>query len=159
MSDQATDPRNGLDAFQAEIQADLDRQVLETYGEQVWRHWRHPTRRGAPPRTNGHGNVTGACGDTLEIFICVEGGVVRHAGFITDGCGASQACGSAVADMAVGKAPEALDGLDGRQVLEALGGLPEDDSHCAFLAANALCAALDDWRARDGKGSRQGEGS
>ncbi len=134
-----------LDELAGEIQADQDQQIRETYGETVWQRWRHPARMGEVADANGRGRVTGTCGDTMRIFVRVEDGVVRDAGFLTDGCGTSQVCGSMAADMAVGKTVDQLDGLDGRTILDALGGLPDDDSHCAFLAANALHEALADY--------------
>lgn len=34
-------------------------------------------------------------------------------------------------------------------ILEILGGLPEEDRHCAFLAAETLQAALDDYMRKE----------
>jgi len=133
---------DALDELTEEIQADQDQQIRETYGDRVWQRWRHPARMGEMADAHGHGRATGSCGDTLQVFLRFQDGVVQDASFLTDGCGSSQVCGSMVAEMALGKTPQALKALDGRDVLEALGGLPDDDSHCAFLAVNALHEAL-----------------
>jgi nitrogen fixation NifU-like protein len=47
--------------------------------------------------------------------------------------------------MAVGKDPEELLEITGDAIKEASGGLPEDDAHCAFLAAETLQEALNDY--------------
>lgn len=145
MSGNGKDP---LDELARDIEDDQDQRIRETYGDRVWRRWRHPARMGRMSDAHGHGSVTGACGDTLEVFLRFEADVVQDASFVTDGCGPSQVCGSMAAELALGKSPAQLAGLDGRTILEALGGLPEDDAHCAFLAVNALHGALHEALAR-----------
>jgi nitrogen fixation NifU-like protein len=44
--------------------------------------------------------------------------------------------------LAVGKAPGEVEGVTGEMILEVLEGLPEDNVHCAFLAAETLQAAV-----------------
>jgi len=70
---------------------------------------------------------------------------VKDATFQTDGCGSSLVCGSFAAELALGKNPDALAEISGETILEVLGGLPEEDRHCAFLAADTLQEALDDY--------------
>ena len=91
------------------------------------------------------GRVTGPCGDTMEIYLQLEGDRIQKASFFTDGCGSSVACGSVVAELATGKDLEKAAQIGGDTVLMALGGLPEEESHCAFLATEALMAAIHEW--------------
>ncbi|GEM_PF-4763359 len=51
------------------------------------------------------------------------------------------------AEMAHGCTVEDLMVLSGEKVLATLGDIPEEDHHCAFLAAAALQAALEDFLA------------
>ena len=53
--------------------------------------------------------------------------------------------------MAVGKNPDALLEITGDTIMEALGGLPEDDAHCALLAAETLQEALNDYMVKQRK--------
>jgi hypothetical protein len=69
----------------------------------------------------------------------------KAASFVTDGCGASTVCGSLAAETALGKTPEQLADVTGETILAILGVFPEEDRHCAFLAAETLHAALDDY--------------
>jgi len=83
----------------------------------------------------------------MEIWLQVRDSVIHEATFTTDGCGTSIASGSMVTELALGK--KVREALQIRQsdVLDALGGLPEDSRHCAFLAANTLGEAIRDYLA------------
>ena len=91
---------------------------------------------------DGKARVTGSCGDTMEIYLRLEQGVVKEACYTTDGCGCSAACASVACELAVGKEPKEIARVTGETILEILSGLPEDDIHCAFLAAETLQVAL-----------------
>jgi NifU-like protein involved in Fe-S cluster formation len=64
--------------------------------------------------------------------------VAVDATFWTDGCGTSVVCASMVTIMANGRTLEQAARIDQQSVLGELGGLPEEDRHCALLAANTL---------------------
>jgi hypothetical protein len=52
-----------------------------------------------------------------------------------DGCGSSTVCGSFADEPAIGKAPGELVEITGETILKILGSFPEENRHCAFLAA------------------------
>jgi len=81
----------------------------------------------------------------MEIFLKFEGDKVGTALFDTDGCGSSAVCGSFAAEMSLGKTPDELIDLTGEAILERLGGLPEEEQHCAMLAGETLQEALNDY--------------
>jgi len=62
--------------------------------------------------------------------------------FITDGCGASVACGSVITELVKGKTIEEALMLTPESILAVLGGLPEENIHCAALAVDTLKAAI-----------------
>ena len=82
-------------------------------------------------------------GDT--IFLKFENDRVRGASFRTDGCGSSTACGSFAAEMSIEKNPDELLEITGEAILKKVGGLPEEEKHCAFLSAEALQESLNDY--------------
>ena len=49
-----------------------------------------------------------------------------------------------VAQMAKGKSIAKIKKLTAQDILDALGGLPEESEHCALLAVDTLKAALED---------------
>jgi nitrogen fixation NifU-like protein len=134
---------HSLDDFASRLQDEINQDVLETYGEKVYERWRNPRFQGPMENPNGHGRITGSCGDTMQIFLSLQDGIVRKASYVTDGCGCSAVCASVACELAVNKRPEQLSKITGETILDVLGGLPEDDVHCAFLAAETLQAALE----------------
>jgi len=108
-------------------------------------HAQNPRNHGPLNNFNGHARITGPCGDTMEFWISAIDDKIEHIGFTTTGCGTSNAAGSMTTCMARGKSiKEALD-IQQKDVLEALGGLPEENEHCALLATNTLKAACEDY--------------
>jgi len=107
---------------------------------------------------DGHAKITGPCGDTMEVWITVRKGVVTAASFVTDGCGASLACGSMATTLAEGRRVSEAAALRPEEILEALGGLPAESAHCAILAADTLKAACEDemMNHQDNDGSKSG---
>jgi len=101
---------------------------------------------------DGFARITGPCGDTMEIYLTVDRGVIIDASFQTDGCSPSQASGGMVAQMAKGKSIAEIKELTAQDILDALGGLPEESEHCALLAADTLKEALADIVRRENPG-------
>ena len=83
----------------------------------------------------------------MEICLKVTDGRVMNDSFWTDGCGPSIASGSMVTELAKGKSVSEAQKITQQDVLDALGGLPEDNLHCALLAANTLKEAIKDYLA------------
>ncbi len=125
---------------------DLQNQIYEdtkaAYGEAAFERWLKPLYMGAIDNPDGYASITGSCGDTMEIFLRFENGMVKESSFQTNGCGTSIVCASFAAEMAIGKNPDEILEITGDAILERLGGLPEDDRHCAFLASETLQEAL-----------------
>ena len=74
-----------------------------------------------------------------------ENDKVKEASFKTDGCGSSTVCGSFAAERSLGRSPEEILDITGEAILKKAGGLPEGERHCAFLSAEALHEALNDY--------------
>ena len=97
------------------------------------------------------GRITGTCGDSMEIYLRIRNDHIQEASFFTEGCGASVACGSLAAELASGKNLDEAAQIGGDAILEALGGLPEEEVHCAYLAAETLQVALHEWMSQGSK--------
>jgi len=144
------------DDFEALI-ADIERKKHEEerkiYSERTLKEAYNPRNVGKLAEPSGSARVTGPCGDTMQIDIRVEAGRICDCKFITDGCGASIACGSVVTELAKGKRIEEALEITAKDVLKLLGGLPSENVHCATLAVNTLRAAINDYQCRSQKGS------
>ncbi len=132
-----------LDGLQELIMGDARRVFSET----VIDHAMNPRNAGEMEDADGFARITGPCGDTMEIWVKVSNDAIVRSNFMTDGCGTSIASGSMVTEVAKGKdLSEALK-ISQQDVLDALGGLPEESQHCALLAAITLKAAIRDYMA------------
>ena len=136
---------NELDDFVNGLQNQILEETRAEYGDVAFERWQHPLYVGAMDHPDGHGRVTGSCGDTMQIFLKFEKDKVKEATFLTDGCGSSIVCGSFAAELALGKTPDELGEITGETILNILGSLPEENRHCAFLAAETLHDALHDY--------------
>lgn len=84
----------------------------------------------------------GNCGDSMKISLKFRRGKVVDANYWTDGCKFSSECGAAATRLALGKTPEEVADIDYRAIREEVGGMPEEDLHCATLAADTLQESL-----------------
>lgn len=144
----AQDRKTSLGAFVDELQQQLLAEAALRYSKKVIQHWVQPRNPGALERPDGVARITGPCGDTMEIFLRVQEGRIVDASFRTDGCGTSIAAASMAVELSLGRELDAARRITQQEILAALEGLPEENEHCALLAANTLQAALDDHLAR-----------
>lgn len=90
------------------------------------------------------------CGDIMKIWIKVEDGIISDIKFKTFGCGAAIATSSVITEMAIGLSLEDAAKIDKQDVVDALDGLPALKMHCSNLAAEALQAAIADYKEKLG---------
>ncbi len=133
-----------------ELAKRLETQVLEdakeVFSETVIEYAYNPRNMGELRDANGVGKMMGTCGDTVQIQIRVEDERIIESRFITDGCGASIACGSMLTEMITGKTIEGALAITSEELLRSLDGLPDEHVHCSVLAVNVLREAIDDYR-------------
>ena len=134
-----------FDDFVEGLQNQIFEETRAAYGDVAFQRWLKPLYIGNMDKPDGYGRVKGSCGDTMQIFLKFENEKVKEASFLTDGCGSSTVCGSFAAEMALGKSPDEILDITGESILKKVGGLPEEDKHCAFLSADALQEALNDY--------------
>jgi nitrogen fixation NifU-like protein len=68
---------------------------------------------------------------------------------MTDGCGTTVASGDIITELVRGKSIDEARKIDQKEVLDALGGLPEESEHCALLAERTLKQALDSYAEKE----------
>lgn len=112
------------------------------FSEKVIDYGTSPRNCGTLDRPDGYAKFTGPCGDTVEIFLHVRNEKIRDIRYTTDGCMTSHAAVSAATEMARGKDLRECLKINQSSILDHLGGLPDDSSHCALLAAITLHKAL-----------------
>lgn len=112
-------------------------------------HYQHPRNAGILEGANAVGRAeNAACGDELQLYLEIQGARVLRARFRTFGCAASIAAGSILTELVIGASLTQVRQLTSGAIDTALGGLPPLKVHGSVLAADALRAALEDYRKR-----------
>ena len=117
------------------------------YSEKVMDHFSNPRNVGEIEDADGvgtEGNPT--CGDLMTIYIKVEDEIITDIKFKTFGCAAAIATSSMITEMAMGKTIEEALKISRNDVADELEGLPPVKMHCSNVAADALRAAIEDYR-------------
>jgi nitrogen fixation NifU-like protein len=125
------------------------------YSDKVIDHYENPRNVGSFEKddpTVGTGMVGApACGDVMKLQIKVNsGGVITDARFKTYGCGSAIASSSLVTEWVKGKTLDQAREITNSTIAEEL-ALPPVKIHCSILAEDAIKAAVDDYRNRNGK--------
>ena len=77
------------------------------YSEKVLEHYRHPRNVGKIDNADLIGEAGSlACGDSLKLYIKLDGSVIKDAKFQTFGCGSAVASSSILTEMIIGKTLE-----------------------------------------------------
>ena len=117
------------------------------YTDKVMEHLRNPTNMGEIPNADGVGTVGNpVCGDLMTMYIKVKDNRIEDVKFKTYGCGAAIATSSMTTELAKGKTLDEAMKITRASVADSLGGLPKVKMHCSNLAADALHAAIEDYR-------------
>ncbi|HOA35038.1 MAG TPA: Fe-S cluster assembly scaffold protein NifU [Bacillota bacterium] len=113
------------------------------YNEKVIDHFTNPRNVGEMPDADVVGESGSfKCGDTMKIYLKIEGDRIADIKFQTFGCGAAIASSSMLTEMAKGKTLEEARRITNKDVAAELGGLPPLKMHCSNLAADALQDAI-----------------
>jgi len=118
------------------------------YSEPAIEHGMNPRNVGEIDDADGFGRVTASCGDTMSMWLRINNDTIMDARFLTDGCGTSRAAGSMTTEMVGGMSIAEAQKISQQDVLDRLGGLPEDSKHCALLASDTLKDAINDYVVR-----------
>ena len=114
----------------------------EQYSEKVLTLAYEPLNVGEIENPDGSSRVQGSCGDNMDVSLKLDNTIIAEVKFLTDGCGATLACGSAVTELAKGKTIYQAEKISPQEIIHFLDGLPESHVHCAVLAVQALQRAL-----------------
>jgi len=120
------------------------------YSKKVMDHFAKPRNVGEIEQASGVGEVGNpVCGDVMRFYIKVKDDILEEVKFKTFGCGAAIAVSSMISEMAIGKTVQDASLITNREVAQELGGLPKRKMHCSNLGADALQAAIKNYRDRE----------
>jgi nitrogen fixation NifU-like protein len=125
------------------------------YSEKVIDHYSNPKNVGTLDKSkkNVGTGLVGApeCGDVMRLQIEVDDatGIITDAKFKTFGCGSAIASSSLATEWLKGKSVEEALKIDNMEIVEEL-NLPPVKIHCSVLAEDAIKAAINDYRKKQG---------
>ena len=124
------------------------------YSEKVLGHYQNPKNVGTLDKSkqNVGTGLVGApeCGDVMRLQIEVdENGLIKDAKFKTFGCGSAIASSSLATEWLKGKTVDEAVKIDNMEIVEEL-HLPPVKIHCSVLAEDAIKAAVNDYRKKNG---------
>jgi nitrogen fixation NifU-like protein len=132
-----------FDAWARTIENEMMEEVKQIYSPIVINEWLHPSNVGRMHDADMYAIITGPCGDTMELYLKVKENTIAKASFMTDGCGATIACGSMTTKMLTNLSVDDALKLNDVHLIKKLGGLPQENVHCATLAIRTLKKALE----------------
>jgi nitrogen fixation NifU-like protein len=122
------------------------------YSKKVMDHFMNPRNVGIIKDYDGYGKVGNpVCGDLMEMYIKVKDDIITDIKFKTFGCGSAIATSSMVTELAKGKKVDEALKITRNDVATELDGLPPQKMHCSNLAADALHAAIKDYKEKKKK--------
>jgi nitrogen fixation NifU-like protein len=124
------------------------------YSEKVIDHYQNPKNVGTLDKAskNVGTGLVGApeCGDVMRLQIEVDdSGMIKDAKFKTFGCGSAIASSSLATEWLKGKTVDQALAIDNMAIVEEL-NLPPVKIHCSVLAEDAIKAAINDYRTKNG---------
>jgi Fe-S cluster assembly scaffold IscU len=125
------------------------------YSEKVIDHYNNPRNVGTLDKAanNVGTGLVGApeCGDVMRLQIQVDPltGLIEDAKFKTFGCGSAIASSSLATEWLKGKSVDDALTIDNMDIVEEL-ALPPVKIHCSVLAEDAIKAAINDYRLKQG---------
>ena len=142
-----------LEAFQKIPEVRLESPLLGhmTFSAKTLQFIEKKENLGRLDDADASGTVHGWCGDTMQIDLKVSDETIQEARFVTDGCGATIACGSLITIMARERTLSEALKITPDELINALDGLPQDHTHCAELAVITLREAINRMEAAQGK--------
>ena len=115
------------------------------YSQKVIENWLNPKNLGIinSELCDGYsGWNTCPYGDSMAMCLRIEGDLIREATFLSDICIGSVSAASVITekvkDLTVAKASK----ISSEEIIDELGGLPEQFIHCADLARDTLIKAI-----------------
>lgn len=128
------------------------------YSDKVLEHYNNPRNVGSLDKSaNDVGTgVVGApeCGDVMKLQIQVEGDTIVDAKFKTFGCGSAIASSSLATEWLKGRSLDDAMAINNTEIVQEL-SLPPVKIHCSVLAEDAIKAAINDFKSKQGTGPSQ----
>ncbi len=124
------------------------------YSDTVIEHFERPRNAGEMADASVDYFVTNPIsGDSIRLFLRIEGDRVDRASFLTSGGPASIATASVATELVTGRTLDEATAITRQELVEAVGGLPPSKIQCSVIAAAAIRNAIAKWRREPSEGA------
>ena len=119
---------------------------MSLYNETVMEHFLNPKNVGVISNANCIGESgSNTCNDVVRIYLDIKNDLIRDAKFETFGCTIAIASSSVITELVIGKNVNEVLNFKIENIIDALGGIPEEKIGCANLVLDSLKLGLEDY--------------
>ena len=113
------------------------------YSAQLLDHFQNPRNAGDMLDADATAEIENpVCGDVLRLTLRVRAGCISKIRFKAKGCVPTMTYASAMTELMTGKSIKHARDLRRKELIEAVGKVPQASTHAAQLAIDVLSAAL-----------------
>jgi nitrogen fixation protein NifU and related proteins len=126
------------------------------YTKKTINHFLKPQNIGKIAKPDGYAKIGNmVCGDQLDFFLKVEKGKIKDVKFLSFGCASNIATASILTGKVKGLSIEQAKKYNWKQVVDELGGLPNQKIHCSVMAVEGLKKAIADYEKKSGGAAKK----
>ncbi len=116
------------------------------YTKKTINHFLHPKNIGKIDRPDGFAEIGNmVCGDQLNFYLKINKGKIKDVKFLSFGCASNIATASVMTEKIKGMSVEEAKKFKWKEIVEDLGGLPQQKVHCSIMAVEGLQEAIKDY--------------
>lgn len=116
------------------------------YTKKTMDNFLHPKNIGKIKNPDGYAQIGNmVCGDQLDFFLKVEKGKIKDVKFLSFGCASNIATASVMTERVKGMTIEEAKKYAWEEIVDDLGGLPQQKVHCSVMAVEGLKKAILDY--------------
>jgi len=116
------------------------------YSDKAIQYYMEKPYMGSLSNADQVSEMTGSCGDTMAVYLKVDGDVVADVRYEVMGCAGAVSAAMAAVDLVKGKQIEEARKLEDGDVFRVLQEIPVKKHHCIQLAVKALHKTIDEYQ-------------
>ncbi|MFA6194425.1 MAG: iron-sulfur cluster assembly scaffold protein [Patescibacteria group bacterium] len=120
------------------------------YTKKTINHFLKPQNIGKIAKPDGYAQIGNmVCGDQLDFFLKIGKGKIKDVKFLSFGCASNIATASLLTEKVKGLSIDQAKKYNWKQVVDELGGLPNQKIHCSVMAVQGLQKAIADYESKN----------
>jgi nitrogen fixation NifU-like protein len=115
------------------------------YSPKAIQYYTEKPYMGILPNADQCSEMTGSCGDTMEVYVKVQDNIIQDVRYQVMGCAGAVSAAMAAVDIVKGKTIAEAKKLTDGDVFRLLEEIPAKKHHCIQLAVKTLLKALQEY--------------